>query len=283
MRRERWVIAHDEGTGNVVEPVPLAAESVGRSTTMTRRHLYALLVPLPGVAFYACGGSSNGGAPCGDGTMLRQGHCVSADSGSSDGSVSDATSDSTQPSEAGPEADAAPDRAGETSADGDGGGSQADPCPTTQPILDCDTVCWDGGGEAACTAASCGFGPITLPNQGQSFVIRTPDAPGQDQRCTSGCPGSGFAYGVGIKVPGTGPAGAITITVGAPWEIVYGGDPYCDYYDAGQGAVFSGCISGYTQGGDTYYVMTKDPSAPARNITITISAQPVTCPPDGGV
>jgi hypothetical protein len=123
------------------------------------------------------------------------------------------------------------------------------------------------------------------PNNYPIQTVRTPDAPGVDQHCATDCPDGGFVYGLGFKVPGPQgyPMGAVTVTVGSPWQIIAGGDPYCDYSDAfGPGRVWTGCASFDVVGGSSFDVMTTDPSAVARNIKITFTASPQMCPPDGG-
>jgi hypothetical protein len=118
----------------------------------------------------------------------------------------------------------------------------------------------------------------------ETIVLRTPNAPGVDPACAARCPGSGYVYGMGFTIGGTGPMGYVQVTVGAPWIMVWAGDPYCDYFDAsGPGQTMTGCLTGLVKGGDYFYVLTKDPNAVARNIEVSFSGTPFTCPADGGV
>jgi len=233
----------------------------------------------------ACSSSSAPGtATCGAGTTLAGSQCVAVDASVTDSAgTPDTIGNEGATVEAG--ADAPQDVTVDSwRVDAEAGPPASDACPSgsgSVTILDCDPSC--AGSLSTCLTASCGGGPMALPQNSPVMVVRTPDAPGTDPACTAACAASGYAYGLGFTFPGIGPVGAVLITVGPPWEIVIGGDPYCDYYDAGQGSVTQGCVSADWQGGDSFFIMTKDPNAAARNITISFTSTLQVCPPDGGV
>ena len=80
-----------------------------------------------------------------------------------------------------------------------------------------------------------------------------------------------------------GAGGTFLVTVASPWEIVTETVPFCSQYDGGGAYVTTNCQWGYILGTTVFYVMTKDPNAPARNITITLSSGSQACPADGGI
>ncbi len=255
----------------------------------------------------ACGTSTSGNpTQCGPGTSQQGSLCVPSDAAAEvattdsghDGTVDSAPTDSS----AADTKDASTDGIADSttglldgSREAEAGGP--DPCPVNMPgmtnglvLLDCDPVCcaqdqicrgYDAGQVLpTCGMATCGSGPVSLnDNNGWSFVIRTPGQPGSDPACATACAADGFVYGFGFTLDPSIPT-PFDITVGAPWEIVlHSQAPYCTDSNSTlgtNGCAFSGAL--YPQ---TVYVMTKDPNAPARNITFTVVNQPM-CPPDGG-
>jgi hypothetical protein len=133
--------------------------------------------------------------------------------------------------------------------------------------------------QASCSTTTCANGPLNI-GTGNDFVIRTPNAPGVDPACASRCPSGGYVFGVGLDFANGGPW--ITIGVGAPWEIVSGSrSPFCA--DSTSQVTTTGCLSFATATNPNVYIMTKDPNAPARNITVLHTSTMQVCPPDGGI
>lgn len=256
----------------------------------------------------ACGGHSvTNTAECAAGTSPYNGVCVIPEAGGGGDAYLapdsvEADSGADAPSDVGADAatktdalmgDDAPSNDATAAIDAPDTSSPSDPCPSnsndTTVLINCDPHCGDAG-PTACLPATCGHGPITLPYPSgllpQSFVIRTPEAPGTDPNCALDCPGSGYAYGIGIELPGTGvQGGGFQLTVEPPWMIVGFGKPYCDYQvvdDAeAPGAVASHCWWADTVGGYQLFVVTTDPNAPARNIRITSYLSATECPEGG--
>lgn len=111
------------------------------------------------------------------------------------------------------------------------------------------------------------------------LVVRTPEAPGVDPRCTSLCPSDGYVYGVGLSLS---VEPWVLVEVAPPWEIITSSQtPYCADSLAKVSTVACAAVATHVNG--NVYVMTRDPAAPARNITLTgYSTQP-SCPADGGI
>ncbi len=168
-----------------------------------------------------------------------------------------------------------------------------DPCPTdTFVALECDPACGDAD-VATCASAGCGLThSVSLPAHELPYVIRTPSGPGTDAACASQCPGSGYVYGLGFVIPDgppyRDPPTAFQVSVDPPWVIItdspsvssghFPTRPYCDVPDAD---VESNCVSFVPGASGSIYVMTKDPAAPARNISFQASpagATPAGCP-----
>ncbi len=249
----------------------------------------ALAFSVSGLAAVAACSSNNSptSTTCAGGETLVSGHCVAAqDSGALDHRGSNTSAPPRRPPspKAGPPSPPPPAAAG--SDDGDEGGPvPSDPCPSPLMVyLDCDPACSDAGGASLCRPATCGHGPMFLPQGWTSGVIRTPDAPGTDPSCASACPSGGaYAYGLGFAYADMGAGGTFLVTVAPPWEIVTETVPYCSEYDGGSAYVTTNCQWGNLYGTTVFYVMTKDPNAPARNITITLSSGSQSCPADGGI
>jgi hypothetical protein len=91
------------------------------------------------------------------------------------------------------------------------------------------------------------------------------------------CPSGGYVYGLGFSLS-VDPW--VLVEVAPPWEIITSTQTrYC----ADSSAQVSTCAAVATQVNGNVYVMTRDPAAPARNITFTGSSTKPSCPADGGV
>ena len=167
-------------------------------------------------------------------------------------------------------------------------------------MLDCDPACCGAipscledaastvVGSGSCAGATCAGGPLKITvaaADGVPTIVRTPDRPGVDPACAAACPMGGYVYGLGLEYPGS--EMPIMVTVGPPWELFIGFNNtlYCPFFDAGKGGstpVKTSCLSETFVNDEIIFVMTKDPNAPARDISITFG-QSTTCPADGGV
>jgi hypothetical protein len=243
------------------------------------------------------------GAPvnCGAGTTLSGSDCVAADGGLEDATsgfdahaadgatTADATTADVTLQDGSADA-RPPEDASNADGSGEAGEPPPDPCPEQTPppvdvgYIDCDSTCCaanadcDGNVPEAtyCTDSTCSTGPFMVRDQGvDSFIVRTPDHPGSNATCATRCPGSGFAYGVGVTLDPTHVT-PVQVTVGPPWEIVgYSTTPYCP--DSNSTVATTGCLFLNALAGGSIYIMTKDPNAPARNVTFTL-ANPQQCP-----
>jgi hypothetical protein len=248
-------------------------------------------------AIVGCSSSSSSpGVTCGAGTTEVNGQCVAAqDAGTTDSAGANDSSDaSTAHDSAGGDGPAPTDAARDASGI-DAGEPPSDQCPdpnsSTMPVcLDCDKTCCatdpgcssaanDAGVDPACAMATCGSGSISAEMFAQACVVRTPNAPGTDPSCASLCPADGYVYGLGFSTSQS--SNWLMVTVGSPWEVVAGSQtPYCTDSTS---KVTTNCASFATAVTSAFYVMTKDPNAPARNITVTPSLTQTPCPPDGGI
>lgn len=277
---------------------------------LTNRVHFFLLLTGTGAptAFIACGGhSTTNTAECAAGTSPENGVCAVPDSGSTDAAASadvaaTQTTDSAMIFDSGSgiiDATSTNDALGQDAGEGDSAlgtdaesGTAPSSCPVESPgvavVVDCDEACADAGAMAPCATATCENGPIILmPLQaGFTQILRTPAAAGNDPACATDCPDGGYAYGLGIQFWGTtgdGPMGNVHMTVAPPWFIIYGGTRYCDYRDSGPGYTAS-CVNDTFIGGEVFYIMTKDPNAPATNVTIKYTGNSFqNCPADGGI
>jgi hypothetical protein len=249
------------------------------------------------IAVAGCGGAPMSAIVC-DADALAEGRCPSnGDAASADVAVApdsgsptaDAAVDATA-LEGGGDATAL-DASSEPDAETDGGteasGPSADPCPTASGSIhllhDCDPACCSADpscaawGAGSCASATCGAGPELMPLN-ESFYVRTPDHPGVDAKCAANCPSAGFVYGLGFKV-NLSVSGyyRLLVGVGDPWVILpLSPTPYCP---ATPSHAQTGCDALFVSNGDTIYIMTTDPNAPARNITLEFPTdQQATCP-----
>jgi hypothetical protein len=213
---------------------------------------------------------------------------ASADNGCIDGALdgsaaADGGPDATVVGPPGPDGglDAAADAPGDASfdaADAVDAASVSDPCPVGVPYpapdMVCDPKCSDAGPTAACNALKCG--PTTTVmvgwdqgvHTGFPYSLRTPEAPGIDPNCVTQCPSGGYVYGFGLNTNMPYGFGAYTVKVGAPWEIIQASQvPYCT--DAHSFPPRQ-CVWDDNASPDQFYIMTKDPNAPARNIVIEL-------------
>jgi hypothetical protein len=75
---------------------------------------------------------------------------------------------------------------------------------------------------------------------------------------------------------------AARVHVAPPWEIITSSQaPYCT--DSTSTVATGACAAVATHVNANVYVMTRDPNAPARNITFTALTSKPSCPPDGGI
>jgi hypothetical protein len=72
----------------------------------------------------------------------------------------------------------------------------------------------------------------------------------------------------------------VLVSVEPPYEIFASNNPYCP--DGSHPVTAGGCAALTLGGNQTFYVMTKDPTAPARNIHVLLLATGKSCLPDGG-
>ncbi len=155
--------------------------------------------------------------------------------------------------------------AGDASADGAGGGTQwkDDPCPGVTPIVNCSNTC--GGPSASCETATCGFYEYVPYSP---WVIRTPSKPGVNAKCATICPGSGIAYGIGVRVATVNwdPTKGMVVKVPKPWSVRLGNWKGFNPKDF--------CLVPPTQcdvmthTAPDILIVTTDPNAPAVNVTL---------------
>jgi hypothetical protein len=220
---------------------------------------------------------------CGPGTELQNGVCVAPqrpDSGPFDAQPEslDARYDATDA-----ETDAESPAPLDAPSEGDSSGVRGDPCPETPDssnlfVSDCDKQCTQSPqlmqdcANLTCSSvvgAGTGFYPPSYTD-----VFRTPNAPGTDPKCTTICPFP-YAYGFGFTVSA---ATSIIVRVGDPYVIIaHSARPFCA---DSQSIVKMSCarIDIPPTHYEEVYVMTNDPNAPARNITVTLVTGNETCP-----
>ncbi len=262
--------------------------------------------------------TSSPSTTCGPGTVLVSGQCLVAEasgSGHSDSGQGDASdtasevsamgddsptplsgdgpsvmspdaTDSTAPADGSASVDATtPSEAAlATDAALDSGDAQSTPDPCRVTNVNCDATCGKMVLSPSCANATCGptvraslsDPPFIFDQHPQS--IRTPDAPGIDPNCTAQCPSWGFVYGLGFQIPQvTSPNDTfyrVVVRVGPPWQLGSFAQPYCPRVSAN---VHDGCID-LVGGGQSIFVMTKDPNAPARNISLDYGPSAKGCP-----
>jgi hypothetical protein len=260
---------------------------------MMNRRRVAVALPMGALLalLVHCGGSEVNNAVCGPGTFIQNGECVSgqSDGGTESGSDAFVGGDTVAADTVGTDT--------VTSADGpfdsappDGGEPPADQCPNLSgPIpvlLECDPVCCvqdpycvqhktDAGVDPQCSSATCDNGPLSHNQLGPVGIVRTPGSPGVAAKCTSLCPSGGYVYGLGFDFTSLG--SFVKVQVGTPWEIVaHSQTPYCA--DANAIVTTTGCAVIGIAVDPFVYVMTKDPNAPARNITFQASSTQPACP-----
>jgi hypothetical protein len=239
-------------------------------------------VPLA-LAAVSCSGSSaniGGDTNCGAGTGNA---CIVADAASDTTSQTssdaagptDATTSDQQAGDSGPLADASHD-------------ADAEPPPDACPVensslyleLDCDPACQKHGSEPQCSQVTCGPSVnMTLSLPVQASVIRTPQAPGMDPNCATQCGPGTLTYGMGFSVPykSSAPQGWVA-RVSPPWQIVTNPTtPFC--HDGPYVVGPAQCVRVGANGvNETMFLVTSDPSAPARNVTLTMFNGSNGCP-----
>jgi hypothetical protein len=250
------------------------------------KNLALVSATLAAIAVACSSTSSTPGLTCGPGTAAVAGQCLpSEDAGSSDSSLSQdvRAQEAASPYDAGTDAaESSTSDAGEAGpASGDGGDASSldanvdagpsDPCPMTGgPVwFDCDTQCNPASGDhAACQQATCsGGGSLasgSVNPQGPG-TIRTPAAPGTDPKCATDCPALGLAYGISATLAPFNNT-AYQVTVSPPWYLVTTSAPFCT---TPMFPVAGGCLHFDGTASETIYIITSDPNAPARNVTIT--------------
>jgi hypothetical protein len=274
---------------------------------MTMRYARELAIAaccVPAAAAAACGGSPGSvNTTCGPGTVAENGSCqvVSSQDGSADSAIFDADLDGDGTS-SGKDAnaldgvqsdDGSPDSVPDDAASPDGGPTQSDPCPydpdsglSQDPsFIECDPHCgktYPGFLDASarlCPQTKCSAMPTLPLSLGLgTTVMRTPDAPGTDPNCAVQCPNGDYVYGIGLQISAS--LGDLLVRVGSPWEIIeYSQKPFCADSHA---VVATNCAYVYvpaTSGVvEDLYIMTKDPGAPARNITFEGANGKTSCP-----
>jgi hypothetical protein len=174
--------------------------------------------------------------------------------------------------------DGAPDHANDTGVSADSGHDAdveppPDPCPGPgyDLVLDCDPACQKHGPEAECSQVTCGptvSMTITNINQSAHRVIRPLQAPGVDPNCAAECGPGQLVYGMGFTLPADPLAQrGWVVRVSPPWQILFDGSkPFCA--NNGAHGPFQ-CVEGLAPGyAENFFIVTADPSAPARNVTI---------------
>lgn len=231
---------------------------------------------------------------CGDGTQLVNGVCVPVDGGTG-GSASGGSSGS------GGTGGAVEGGSGQSGAAGDAGhsgssgvsgarggsggtaddagpGLEDEPCPSEPLSMDCSGQC--GVLSPDCALGTCQElwpdlivdDPELLP-----FTFRTPSHPGVDPACEEWCSEpTATVYGLGATFYfSPQPVGVVLrAQVDLPWRIVM-----TDYLDAQycepNAAV---CAVGWNSADISFQIVTDDPNAPARNVTVELVDKPGSCP-----
>lgn len=231
---------------------------------------------------------------CGAGTHLEDGACVPDDgdasvdtSSSSDSLVESETTDSPH-AEIGVSDSVSADthKSLDSTADStidsvsdESDSGPSDPCPPKIDI-NCATDC--GGPTVDCASYTCndapGPPPILIGAYSEFPVtLRTPDHPGVDPNCQPRCGTDNTVYGIAIRVAlpyGTG-TNAVRIRVGPPWTI----NRFSEYAPYCMNPAIAGtpdCYKAATATGE-WFVGTKDPDAPARNIYVDLAPAGGTC------
>jgi hypothetical protein len=252
-------------------------------------------LPLAIAAGAAACSSSGGQSPvsCGAGTTLVGSQCVanadasadsmggpdvggaetsgidgSPDGAPGDGALEDAPHDGTS------------DSPGICSPAGLGdAGTSADPCMALSADFVCDQSCsinWTDASmsdETMCRAAACNGGGSAIAGSTRGSVDRTPNAPGIDPRCAADCPTDPWAYGLSVTFLGGGGLPPYTVKVSPPWYLLTGtSTPFCP---TSSSPPVTNCLAFDATQNEQVYVVTCDPSAPARNITVEPGTQ---CP-----
>lgn len=213
------------------------------------------------------------GVGCGPGTRLDGEVCLPDDQGDASSGDETAREDaSTQDSSAGPETDtsladavikpdtgSAADVAKDATPDSS---STSDPCPKKAPGVNCSTTCLGSVILYNCERVRCGatsVTPVVVKDADLPYYLRTPEKPGFDPLCPTGCSGGSLAYAMRVKIATSGTT--VKITVGAPWAVYdVSGVPYCPGPAHGQCWT---AVADYE-----FLVGTTDPNAPARNVLV---------------
>jgi hypothetical protein len=154
------------------------------------------------------------------------------------------------------------DGGSDTEEDGASAEGMDDPCPTGKIAVNCSNTCSQGTfgcGETACSGST----SFTVTRSSTfPVVLRTPANPTSSEYCTlSGSCAHGTTYGMRVDVSSTlGALEGLKITVGGPWEIIAEGSV----------PTSPGCVTCLSTLFETFsfYVVTTDRSAPARNVVI---------------
>lgn len=215
---------------------------------------------------------------CGPGTVLVDGACVPADSGTADApKVDSPVSDGADA--ANPDVDA--DTADGIPADVPLDASLDDPCPTAKIDVNCAKDC--GGTTSTCALAKChdesGSPPsapyVKVTDLSKPFIMRTPSRPSADPACQPRCGAGNTLYGMAVRVELPFTSYGWRALVGPPWKIasfeIY--KPWCVVTTA----AVSACRYEPTRFAQIE-IVTLEADAPARNVVIESVGSGVTCP-----
>ncbi len=167
----------------------------------------------------------------------------------------------------------------------EGGADTNDPCPPIQNgssalYIDCDpqSNC-DLNMKSPlsmCQQMTCAMGGTytdgAATNYPATWFIRTPEAPGIDSTCARDCPSSPWVYGLSVTLGADTRAPVdqmgYKVAVPPPWFVVSGTTtPFCPISTSPA----AGCAWFDGSRDTTFYLVTGDPNAPARNVSIQYS------------
>lgn len=211
------------------------------------------------------------GVNCGPGTKLVEEVCVpDEDAATGQDSTRDDASSEEAKGEAGidaslsdsmtkPDTAISPDAAKDVKPDT---ASTSDECPMKVPGVNCSSTCVGSGILYNCERVRCGASPVGMvivKDADLPYYLRTPEKPGVDPLCPTGCSGGSLAYAMRVKIATSGTT--VKITVGAPWAVYDAtGAPFCPGPAHGQ------CWTALAD--YEFLVGTTDPKAPARNVLL---------------
>lgn len=142
----------------------------------------------------------------------------------------------------------------------DGPGTNDDPCVASTSEYDCSGQC--AALAPQCAGATCSATATSIRIPSLPFTIRTPAEPGTDPACTTLCSNGPVVYGFRITVGDVFPQyifDSIKVTVDPPWSIVSSAMPTGFCSTPRLQCAFAT---------DVVHVVTTDPHAPSRNVSI---------------